>query len=837
MPDQLIDLTSSDPALLAHPTIAWAAGVLTDSLGGRTGATRTVRLVDDGSDGYRAQEEADGLVVTGGPVGISHALTDLAQAVRFGTEPEAALTSLAGRAETPAVPVRSIARSFSSVDEDLPWFRDKAFWTEYLDWLALCRFSRFHLALGMQYNYGADPHGATDNYLCFAYPFLLDVDGWEVRAEGVDAAEQQANLEALQFIAAEAKRRGLWFQLGLWNHAYDYGRDSQHWYPIVGLTPETHADYSAAALAELLRRVPQIDGLTFRVHYEGGIHDEGHEIFWGKVFAGADSVGRPLEIDMHAKGVDQPLIDAVTRPNLHPVLSAKYWAEHMGLPYHQTSIRKREEAKPIPPGHEMKGITEFSRRFTRYGYGDFLAEDRQTDLIFRVWPGTQKLLLWGDPAIAAGYGRLSTFGGSLGVDVCEPLYFSGRKGSGGKGLRDPYVHPELTLDGQEWRKYKYTYLLWGRLLYNPDTDPQVWRRFLRAEYGEAADAVEGSLSPLGRILPLVTVVHGVGGSNNGNWPEMYINLPISQRTDPAHYAHDTESPAVWGTVSPFDPTLFYIINDYAADRVAGTVSGKYTPLEVATWLEDLVAQATPALDRLRATRATDPQLRRTIIDAEVQAALGTFFAGKFRAATAYALYGRTGDTALLTETLEHYRTAREAYARIPEIVDGIYRTDLRFGPEPFEHGHWRTRVPGIDADIANLETELAEAAGSGTGRALPAVAERPNKPGVEHAAPTCFVRGEPLELSLVVLPGTEISSVVLHYRHVDQSQPFQQLTLVADGDRFVGSIGGSYTASSYPLMYFFEVAYADGGSDIHPGLAADLSNQPYIFVPGTASRG
>ena len=99
-------------------------------------------------------------------------------------------------------------RSFSSVDEDLPWFHDRQFWTDYLDWIARCRFSRFHLALGMQYNYGADRHGATDNYLCFAYPFLFDVDGYDVRAEGVGAAEQQRNLETLRFIAAESKRRG-----------------------------------------------------------------------------------------------------------------------------------------------------------------------------------------------------------------------------------------------------------------------------------------------------------------------------------------------------------------------------------------------------------------------------------------------------------------------------------------------------------------------------------------------------------------------------------------------------------------------------------------------------
>lgn len=443
-----------------------------------------------------------------------------------------------------------MVRSFSSVDEDLSWFHDRQFWTDYLTWLSASRFNRFHLALGMQYNYGADRHGATDNYLCLAYPFLFDVDGYDVRAEGVGADEQKRNLETLRFVAAESKRRGLKFQLGLWNHAYDYGRDSVHRYPITGLGPDNHAAYCGAGIAKLLTECPDIDGLTFRVHYEGGIPDDRHEIFWRAVFEGANSVGRPLEIDMHAKGVDQALLDAVDLPNLSAVLSAKYWAEHVGLPYHQASIRARETAKPIPAGHEMKGITEFSRRFTRYGYGDFLREDRTVDLMFRVWPGTQKLLLWGDPALAAGYGRLSTFGGSRGVDLCEPLFFKGRKGSGAPGGRDPYVRDDLRLpSNREWTKYRYSYLLWGRLLYNPDAEPETWRRHLRSTYGEAAADVEGALSPLSRILPLVTVVHGVGGSNNGYWPEVYLNLPISSRVHSDHYAAATPTPQRTGVAS------------------------------------------------------------------------------------------------------------------------------------------------------------------------------------------------------------------------------------------------------------------------------------------------
>ena len=45
----------------------------------------------------------------------------------------------------------------------------------------------------------------------------------------------------------------------------------------------------------------------------------------------------------------------------------------------------------------------------RYGYSDYLSEEREYGVYYRIWPGKQKILLWGDPALAAGYGRHASF--------------------------------------------------------------------------------------------------------------------------------------------------------------------------------------------------------------------------------------------------------------------------------------------------------------------------------------------------------------------------------------------------------------------------------------------
>jgi hypothetical protein len=86
-------------------------------------------------------------------------------------------------------------------------------------------------------------------------------------------------------------------------------------------------------------------------------------------------------------------------------------------------------------------------------YGDLLAEGRRHGVYYRIWPGTQRLLLWGDPGMAAGYGRSAGLCGSLGLEVCEPLPFKGRKGSGLPGGRTAYRDAALqpAADGEKYQ--------------------------------------------------------------------------------------------------------------------------------------------------------------------------------------------------------------------------------------------------------------------------------------------------------------------------------------------------------------------------------------------------
>ncbi|MEQ0558226.1 hypothetical protein ABJI51_04020 [Amycolatopsis sp. NEAU-NG30] len=848
--------------LLAHATIGWAADRVRAAVrtADRSGRRLAVGLfapghgsrregfpeAPDTAESYRMRTGDDGEVVqvavSGSDIrGLAYALTELAERITAARAVEAA--GAGEEEQRPSVPVRSIQRAFSGTHEDLPWFHDRAFWTEYLDFLAGQRFNRFHLALGMQYNYGAGltSSDATDNYLCFPYSFLLEVDGFPVRAQGVTEAERSRNLASLAFIARETRRRGMEFQLGLWNHAADYGLGARHSHPILGLGPESHAGYCAAALRELLAAIPQIDGLTFRVHYEGGIPEPERLAFWDGMFRVVSEAGRPMRVDLHAKGLDADLLAAVRKPNIRPVASAKYWAEHLGLPYHQASIRpfERMTVSRSRLGEErarLMGVTELSRRFTRYGYADFLDEDREIDVLFRMWPGTQRLLLWGDPVFAAGYGRHATLGGALGVEFCEPLFFKGRKGSGRPGGRDPYVRDDLRLGVGDWRKYRYTYLLWGRLLYDPETRPEVWRRFLRGEHGEPAADVEALLAPLSRILPLVTVTHAPSAANNAYWPEVYADLPITPWVRSRHYAFDTLSND-WQGVSSFDPVLFYGVGEYADDAVAGRLSGKYTPLEVAAWLDRLAGDGATALERVRRQAAPGaPQTQRVLVDAEILVRLGRFFAGKFRAAVAYALWRRTQVRDHLAEAVELLERAHEAYAGIVPVAAGVYRDEFTFGCSLSERGHWAGNLGAMADDLHALRVELDRAAAGAEPVPVASRRTRPVLGGVRLVVADRFERAAPFEVALAGPPEEmgEITEVTLHHRHLDQSRDWVQLPMSRTGDRFTAVLPAEFTATSYPITVFAEVHLAGADPVLVPGFGADLADSPYLVVHSTA---
>jgi hypothetical protein len=769
--------------------------------------------------------------------GLMYALLELADRAEHAADPLQALKVEQPVVEQPFNEIRSIGRLFSSDIEDKPWFNDREMWREYFAMLATQRFNRFHLAFGIGHDFLTH---VKDAYFLFAYPFLVSPPGYSVRAVNLPDDERERNLEMLQFISSQAVAHGIDFQLGIWTHGYHWTESPDPNYAIEGLTPENHAAYSRDALAALLRACPAISGVTLRTHGESGVR-EGSYAFWKTVFDGIPQSGRKLEIDLHTKGLDQKLIDSALATGMPVRLSPKYWAEHTGMPYQQAAIRELEMPHEKAGDQGFFALSSGSRSFTRYGYADFLSlnNDRPYSVFFRIWPGVHRFLLSGDPALTAAHARAFRFCGTRGVELFEPLSFKGRRGSGNPGGRCAYADRSLE-PRRDWEKYLYTYRTWGRLLYNPETSPDVWRRYLQNRFQAGAPALESALANATQILPIIITAHLPSAANDTYCPEFYTNQSIVDPGAPNPYG-DTPAPKVFGNVSPLDPQIFLPIHDFAAELLASNFTGKYSPIEVAQWLEDLAGKAAAQLAEAQrlAKPATSPEFRRTAIDLKIQIGIGRFFAAKLRSGVLYGIHEQSRDRSALEEALKMYSSAQETWSRFVEETGGAYVPDISYGPLPHQRGHWRDRLPAIDADVAAMAKRLESlpAGANQSEHARAAVQEalgRPLRPSATyvHTPATSLVPGKPLEITVSVKETAEPVSARLWYRHVSQSERYQSVEMETNGSAFKATIPADYTASKFPLQYYFALKQGSGKAWLYPGFAPSLANQPYFVVGG-----
>ena len=781
-----------------------------------------------GPESIEIRGASSGLAVSSGNErGLVYALLDLADRVRGAKDPIAELRS-AVTSEKPALRVRSIARLFTSDVEDKPWYNDREMWPQYFAMLAENRFNRFHLAFGIGYDF---LQNVTDAYFLFAYPFLLEVPGYNVRATPLPDAERDSNLRMLKYISEQTVAHGLDFQLGLWMHGYKWLNSPNPNYTIEGVNAENHGPYCRDALRLLLKQCPAISGVTFRIHGESGV-EEGSFQFWKTVFDGAATCGRKIEIDMHAKGMNQGMLDVAVATGLPVTVSPKYWAEHMGMPYQQAEIREQERPKPGKNGSALMKYSSGSRSFLRYGYGDLLREDRKWGVMTRVWPGTQRLLIWGDPVTAAAHARAFGFCGEDGVEICEPLSFKGRRGSGKAGDRCGYADASLRTRW-DWQKFEYTYRVWGRMLYNPAARPDQWQRGLKRRFGDAAPAMETALGNASRILPIVTTAYCPSAANNNYWPEMYLNQAITAPNPKEPYT-DSPAPRVFGNASPLDPQMFDRMNDFADALLSGERRGAYSPAEVAMWLDRLAETATRNLEDAskRVRDKKSPDFRRFDIDVRIQAGLGRFFAAKLRAGILYRIYERTGSRDALTQAVAQYKSARATWAELAEQARGVYMADITVGEHPQLRGHWLDRLPAIDADIEAMAEKLKAAAGESSSKATAAIAgvlgpaRRPEQ-HLAHTPPARFRRGEAVSIEAAM---KDAAAVRLYYRRVDQAERWVSADMINRDGRFAASIPADYTNSPFPLEYYFEVRATNRAPGTYPGFQPLLNNQPYFVI-------
>ena len=396
-------------------------------------------------------------------------------------------------------------------------------------------------------------------------------------------------------------------------------------------------------------------------------------------------------------------------------VSPKYWAEHVGLPYHQTAIRGLELPKDDAGldavlGAQLRIAQSHAVRLRRLP----AARTGRTASCTGSSPARTSSCCGAIRSPPRRTRGRSSSAAATGAELFEPLSFKGRRGSGIAGGRCAYADASLT-PARDWEKFLYTYRLWGRLLYNPDTPPETWRRLLRTQYGDRRRGRSRTRSATAtRILPLVTTAHLPSAAQDTYSPEFYTNQSIVDPTAPSPYG-DTPEPKDFGHVSPLDPQLF---------STSTSTSATCSPAQRGQVLAGggrAVARGPRRGGRVREARQAAPRaVGGRIAEAAVparrhrhraQAGMGRFFAAKLRERRAVrSSTSRPGDRAAL----------EAARAAVPPGAGGVgadggglppvYVADITFGPLPHQRGHWADRVAAMDTDIAPMERMTLDAA-------------------------------------------------------------------------------------------------------------------------------
>jgi hypothetical protein len=614
--------------------------------------------------------------------GLMYALLDVADRVGWAVDPARPFSEVRDTREIPDVRDRAISIYTMHRATFEERFFDEAYCARYFDMLARHRFNSFVLIFGYE----------NGGYFAPAYPYFFDVEGFpEVGVVGFTHEQQQRHLRALNRLIEMAHDRGLQVRVGLWDHIYRGGvqsggvKDADANKPIqgvpTGLTAGNLMAYSRAALGKFLKRVPELDGVQFRMHNESGLK-RGAEMyeFWKNIYQVIKDTRPELPFDARAKEFPDELIDLALEMGIHIRITTKYWAEQMGLPFHPTHINRQNQLD------------------RRHGYADLLRYPQRYQMHWRLWNGgTTRVLLWGDPAFARRFAASTHLYDGDGFEVNEML---ATKMEAQPHDLKPFdlLRPEYRYYDYEFERYWHFYQVFGRLSYNPETSPEVWQREFRRRFGpDAGPRVEAALHRASWILPRINAslfpYHRFPTTRGWVEKQRWEDLPAYSKIE----ASDTEQ--------------FLSFDEAARCRLEGIDSAKLHPEQNSRWF------ANTARDVLRAVHEAEQrigshrnkELDSTLVDLRILAHLAEYHSRRIHAGLSYALFSGSQDLSALDDAIAHERNAIKAWESIVEAAGDVYADDLRMGLRAVGlSGHWRDELAALRQGLSALEAQRRE---------------------------------------------------------------------------------------------------------------------------------
>ncbi len=747
--------------------------------------------------------------------GLMYGLLDVADRIGWAGGQTSPMSEVREMTETPDVGNRAISLYTMNRAYWESRFYDETYWARYLDLLARNRFNTLVVIFGYE----------NAGFLAPPYPYFFDVEGFPgVKMRRISAAEQHKNLNALNRLIEMAHARGLEFKVGIWDHIYRGGvqagglteeqlADYDDGHLVDGLDAENLPDYTKAALTKFMQKVPDLDGIQFRMHNESGLkRGEEMALFWNGIFTMIKSISPDFRIDLRAKELPESIIQTAIDLELNFTITTKYWMEQLGLPFHPAHINRENQ-------HDR-----------RHGYADMLRYPQDYRIHWRMWTGgTQRALLWGSPEYARRFARSTHLYNGDGFEVNEPLAT--------KMEAQPHDEPPFELLNPPYRYYDYEFerywhffQVFGRVTYNPETPPEIWEREFQRRFGpEGGPIVEEALHKASWVLPMIVVAC----SPYGKFPTTRGWAGKQRFGDLPDYAVAEGS----------DIQVFASFDDEARLLIEGGETAQRLPSATSKWFADTSRE----LDRLIA-RAEDivpsdnKEFLSTVTDLKILSNLALYHARRIPAAVSYRIYERTGDPHALDDAIRHEKAAIEAWRQIVAASGDVYAPNLKFGMPAsvfvdINHhltGHWSDELGYLEDGLEQLRRERAALGSADQPRTSPTYkpAEAPGNKAlfrIEHTPITSAPPGRDLAIKARVSARNGLKWVRLRYRAVNQTLDYETLPMeTEDGsDVYQVEIPANQIDPTFDFMYFIEVMDDNGNGTIYP----DLEEQaPYIIV-------
>jgi len=260
---------------------------------------------------------------------------------------------------------------------------------------------------------------------------------------------------------------------------------------------------------------------------------------------------------------------------------------------------------------------------------------------------------WGDPDFARDYVR-----NIPGPDRVAGFYMAPDGYSWGREFTDRQPEtPRRLVMQKQW----YSFMLWGRLSYDPDLPNTLFERTLAARFPQAPAAkLFTAVASASKIIPQTTRFF---------WRDLDIKwFPEAcvQRT-----GFFTVTDFAQGASMPGSGILN--VRQWRTALAKGTAMEGITPLQVAGALKSWSAKALALVAELRPLQGNNQELRLTLGDSEAMAHLGNYYAEKILAASDLALFDRSGKPGDRASAIGHLEAALAHWKKYAAVATSQYK--------------------------------------------------------------------------------------------------------------------------------------------------------------------